>query len=144
MTSVGTRVKSASQPFVLERPVSDHYVDRNRPNPSPTVRTDTDSAVRVTAPTADSTVFGAKFPISYSIDAAACVVAIFVVCTGSFAIRYTPIERCCVHRNRVGSGRPRDAIESVVSPAVHRGFGTQNPRLSRRCRSLSNFLQSPA
>ena len=87
MASVGTRVESASQPLVLEPPASDPYVDRNRPNPSPTVRTDTDSAVRVTAPTADSTVFGAEFPAPYSIDAGACVVAIVAVGARPFGIR---------------------------------------------------------
>ena len=111
-------------------------VDRNLPNLFPTVRTDTNLAVRVTAPTAEYTVFGPEIFTSYNIDAAitepadTCIITIVAVGAGSVAIRHTPIERCRVHRNRVGSNRQRDAIESVVSPAVHRGFGFQNPRLS--------------
>ena len=60
VASVGTSVESTSQPNVLERLAADPYVNRNRPYPSPTVRADTDTAVCVTARTADSTVFGAN------------------------------------------------------------------------------------
>ena len=64
---------------------------------------DTDTTVRITALTVDSTVFGAESSAPYNIDAATtepddtCIIAIVAVGAGFFDIHGTAFEHRCYH-----------------------------------------------
>ena len=106
VASMRTRVESTSHPLALERSAADPYVDRNRLYLPSAVRADTDTAGRITAPTADSTVFGAEFPTPYEIDAATTEPADTCIIESNSAVTSAAVRKPSsaidpVHRSRI-------------------------------------------